>query len=1130
MKTMNCHIRYAIILLLMTSSCFFVSHSFNIDNAPTTSFHKTLCLPDQASALLQFKHEFAFHKLNYSYEDVPYHYYLLYNGYPKMKFWKAEKDCCYWDGVSCNMETGHVESLDLSHSWLHGPLLSNSSLFNLHQLQRLNLAFNNFSFSAIPSELGRLSRLTHLNLSSSFFCGHIPSGIFWLNKLISLDLSYNYHWDPFKGDYIYLQRVDMITRLVKNMTNIREILLNSVDLSSSLPESLANLSSLESLSLSGCYLHGRFPNNIFLLPKLKVIDLSRNDIFTGFHPKFHNGSNLRSLILSWTNLSARLPDSIGNLKSLNVLDISYCDFSGTLPFSFWNLSELTELYLSGNNFGGINQLLPRVGKLSKLTILELHALQLSGEVAFSLGNLTRLEILGLSENNFSGQIPFSFPNLKMLRSLDLQESGVSGNIPSSFGDLIRLEDLNLSINNLSGQIPPSIGNLSRLESFDLSNNGLSGPIPPSIGKLIRLDYLYLRYNNLSGPIPPSIGKLTRLEDLELSYNNLSGQIPPSLGNLSQLAYLDISSNCFEGVIHWSLFAISSLEGMYMSDNQFSGPLNIQNISSSQLVRLDISGNMLNGEIPKSISKLRNVEWLKLGSNNLSGTVELDTFSSLRVLDLSSNNISKLSYGHDMASILLNLAYFNLSSCNITEFPEFLKSQHELQRLDLSHNKIEGPIPKWFLSVSINNLFFLDLSHNFISGWEVAPSILPWNELRYLNLHSNKLQGPLVVPPEDISYYIVSNNNLTGGIHPFFCKLKDLGFFDVSNNFLAGIIPHCMGQLCVHNSSSNFNLMTLDLSNNRLHGKVPHSLSKCQQLEILNLGHNEIEDTFPSWLPELSELQVLVLRSNKFYGPVWHPHSKVFGFRKLRIIDLSFNEFNGTLPPDYFKSWSSMMQISNKDNSSQLKYMEYGDSGKTYYHASLKVIDKGIEIVMVKIITIFTSIDLSNNRFEGEIPISLRNLQSLVVLNLSSNSFTGPIPSSFSNLGELESLDLSKNKLSGRIPPQFAKLTFLEYLNLSHNNLTGPIPQGGQMETFQASAFEGNFGLCGLPLPKKCDDIETPTSQQDQESDSGYDFGWRVVALGYGCGFLIGMVAGHFIISKRPNWFSKTFGVNIQRPR
>jgi Leucine-rich repeat (LRR) protein len=70
------------------------------------------------------------------------------------------------------------------------------------------------------------------------------------------------------------------------------------------------------------------------------------------------------------------------------------------------------------------------------------------------------------------------------------------------------------------------------------------------------------------------------------------------------------------------------------------------------------------------------------------------------------------------------------------------------------------------------------------------------------------------------------------------------------------------------------------------------------------------------------------------------------------------------------------------------------------------VNKGIEMEFVKILTIFKAIDLSNNKFYGEIPDSLGNLKGLIVFNLSSNSFMSHIPSSFGNLIELESLELS----------------------------------------------------------------------------------------------------------------------------
>ena len=188
----------------------------------------------------------------------------------------------------------------------NGPLNSNSSLFNLRHLQKLNLDSNNFSSSIIPSEFGQLVRLTHLNLSFSFLHGRISSEISWLSNLVSLDLSSNYLVYFVGGDYSYklldLRRIHL-EALVQNMTYLRELHLDDVNISPSLPQSLANLSSLTSLTLYDCNLQGKFPPNIFLLPRIQSIDLSYNPKLVGFLPKFQSRSSLKELCFPNTNFS-----------------------------------------------------------------------------------------------------------------------------------------------------------------------------------------------------------------------------------------------------------------------------------------------------------------------------------------------------------------------------------------------------------------------------------------------------------------------------------------------------------------------------------------------------------------------------------------------------------------------------------------------------------------------------------------------------------------------------------------------------------------------------------------------------------------------------------------------------------
>ncbi|KAG5564481.1 hypothetical protein RHGRI_000608 [Rhododendron griersonianum] len=364
-----------------------------------------------------------------------------------------------------------------------------------------------------------------------------------------------------------------------------------------------------------------------------------------------------------------------------------------------------------------------------------------------------------------------------------------------------------------------------------------------------------------------------------------------------------------------------------------------------------------------------------------------------------------------------------------------------------------------------------------------------------------------------------------------CNARSLEILDLSHNNLSGAVPQCLGNfsstLSVLNLRSNRftgtlplafakpnKLRSLDLSGNQFEGQLPRSLVDCTSLEVLNVGNNKINDTFPYWLETLPQLQVLVIRSNRFHGPI--NTSSKSSFTKLRIVDLSHNEFSGPLPMKYFEHFQAMKNKTMPDK----KYMSDENS---YYHDSVVVTLKGIEIEMQRIFTIFTTIDFSSNNFIGEIPNVIGKLNSLIVLNFSHNSLKGHIPESLGNLTSLESLDISSNKLTGRIPSQLVSLTFLEVLNLSWNRLHGPIPQGLQFNTFQNGSYAGNLGLCGLPLSKECEDSQTkvhPPVLPKEEDDHNFDgLFWKIVAIGYGCGMTLGLFLGSlmFLIG-RPKLF------------
>ncbi|KAK5844240.1 hypothetical protein PVK06_000376 [Gossypium arboreum] len=184
---------------------------------------------------------------------------------------------------------------------------------------------------------------------------------------------------------------------------------------------------------------------------------------------------------------------------------------------------------------------------------------------------------------------------------------------------------------------------------------------------------------------------------------------------------------------------------------------------------------------------------------------------------------------------------------------------------------------------------------------------------------------------------------------------------------------------------------------------------------------------------------------------------------------------------------------------------------------MRVTMKDRDIEPTTILTIFTTIDLSNNNFSGKIPSNIGELKSLEERNFSHNNLVGCIPSSIGLLTNLEWLDLSSNQLACRIPQKLLDLAFLEVLNLSCNKLEGPIPEGKQFNTFSNESYLGNLGLCGFSLSKLCYQSETPQPPQQNVSGSIIEFGWQVVLLGYGCGVIFGLIMGYIVFSiGKPN--------------
>jgi Leucine-rich repeat (LRR) protein len=355
------------------------------------------------------------------------------------------------------MKTGHVIGLDLGCSMLYGTLHSNSTLFALHHLQKLDLYHNDYNRSVISSSFGQFLHLTHLNLNSSNFAGQVPPEISHLSRLVSLDLSSN-------SEELMLEPISF-NKLAQNLTQLRELCLGGVNMSLVAPSSLMNLSSsLSSLQLWRCGLKGELPDNFFRRANLQSLDLRTNEELTGSFPPYNLSNALSHLDLSHTRISIHLePDSISHLKSVEMMYLDGCNFVGSNLGLLGNLTQLIELGLADN--------------------------QLGGQIPFSLGKHKQLKYLDLGNNSFTGSIDV-FANQTQLSWLDLSHNSFQGHLPVSLINLKQLSHLLLSANNFTSKILNEFSNLTQLAWLDLSNNRFDGQIPSSLENLNKLIFLH----------------------------------------------------------------------------------------------------------------------------------------------------------------------------------------------------------------------------------------------------------------------------------------------------------------------------------------------------------------------------------------------------------------------------------------------------------------------------------------------------------------------------------------------------------------------------------------------------------------------------------------------------------------
>ncbi|KAH0767017.1 hypothetical protein KY285_002888 [Solanum tuberosum] len=136
------------------------------------------------------------------------------------------------------------------------------------------------------------------------------------------------------------------------------------------------------------------------------------------------------------------------------------------------------------------------------------------------------------------------------------------------------------------------------------------------------------------------------------------------------------------------------------------------------------------------------------------------------------------------------------------------------------------------------------------------------------------------------------------------------------------------------------------------------------------------------------------------------------------------------------------------------------------------------------LTQLQTLSFKNNSISGNL-MNFSNNQNLNNIDLSGNRFDGEISPSLLTLNSLESLQVQNNKLNGPIPG-FNQST-LKVFNVSNNNLSGEIPSTLALQKFGPSSYLGNHDLCGPPFTNTtCTMIKDNESSTPTPSDSSHN--------------------------------------------
>lgn len=203
-----------------------------------------------------------------------------------------------------------------------------------------------------------------------------------------------------------------------------------------------------------------------------------------------------------------------------------------------------------------------------------------------------------------------------------------------------------------------------------------------------------------------------------------------------------------------------------------------------------------------------------------------------------------------------------------------------------------------------------------------------------------------------------------------------------------------------------------LNSNRFSGEVPDSFRYMKTLFELDLSNNQLSGSFPLVVLDIPNLVYLDIRFNEFFGKL---PRELFSKPTLDAIFVNNCNFEGDIPDNFGESPVSAVVLANNR-----------------FDGSIPSSIRNMSNTLNEIVAL-------GNNFHGTLPSEIGSLKNVNLFDYSANYISGGLPTSIKNMRDLEVFDMSRNYLAGTVTAELCGLNNLTAVALDYNYFKGVDP-------------------------------------------------------------------------------------------